>query len=215
LYGRALVVIAADRFAQRMVLPAAKQGCRERWFSHGDRAIAALEAIATPHLPASLAQLEAAVAEAHATYERTCAQAREAAAAAAAAAAKAKRPAKPRKRTATKKPPAQAKPAAPAGDTAAVARQDEARSAGPLGRSAGAGPCVRSCARARLRPQVRAAAHDARRTTPQGPSRLRVPSVRGHARGRWNPWKSRFFCAHFRTRRCSRPRTGFRVRNKQ
>ena len=27
LYGRALVVIAADRYAQRMVLPAAKQGC--------------------------------------------------------------------------------------------------------------------------------------------------------------------------------------------
>jgi hypothetical protein len=119
LYGRALVVIAADRYAQRMVLPAAKQGCRERWFSREDRAIAALEAIATPHLPASLAQLEAAVAEAHATYEHTCAQAREAAAAAAAAAAKAKRPAKPRKRSATKKPPEQAKPAAPAGDTAA------------------------------------------------------------------------------------------------
>ena len=117
LYGRALVVIAADRYAQRMVLPAAKQGCRERWFSREDRAVAALEAIAKPHLPASLAQLEAAVAEAHATYERTCAQAREAAAAAAAA-AKAKKPARPRTRGAAKKTPA-AKPAAPAGDTAA------------------------------------------------------------------------------------------------
>ena len=116
LYGRALVVVAADRFAQRMVLPAARQGCRERWYSREDRAIAALEAIAKPHLPASLAQLEAAVAEAHATYERTCAQAREAAAAAAAS-AKAKKPG--RKGTAAKKKTAQAKPGAPAGDAAA------------------------------------------------------------------------------------------------
>ena len=125
-----------------MVLPAAKQGCRERWFSREDRAIAALEAIATPHLPASLAQLEAAVAEANANYERTCAQAREAAAVAAAA-AKPKKPASARRRRSRRKPSPRRRRETPPRSSAGRLRHR-----GP-GSPVGGSPCATSCARAR------------------------------------------------------------------
>jgi ParB/RepB/Spo0J family partition protein len=65
IYGRALVVIAAEQYAARMVLPASQRTYRTSWGSHKGIAAKALKKIAEPHLPASLAQLERAVARAH------------------------------------------------------------------------------------------------------------------------------------------------------
>jgi ParB/RepB/Spo0J family partition protein len=65
LYGRALVVIAAERYACRLVVPQAQRGGRERWSSHNDRAAKALQGLVKPHLPASLARLEKAIERAH------------------------------------------------------------------------------------------------------------------------------------------------------
>ena len=54
LYGRALVVIAAEQYASRLVLPASQRGPRSPWTSHKDIAAKALKKLAGPHLPASL-----------------------------------------------------------------------------------------------------------------------------------------------------------------
>jgi hypothetical protein len=65
LYGRALVVIAAEQYAARLVLPASQRGQRGRWGSHKQLAAKALRKLAGPHLPASLTRLERAVKRAH------------------------------------------------------------------------------------------------------------------------------------------------------
>ena len=69
LYGRALVVIAAEQYASRLVLPASQRGHRSPWSSRKDTAAKALKKLAGPHLPASLTALERAVNRAHAAYE--------------------------------------------------------------------------------------------------------------------------------------------------
>ena len=209
LYGRALVVIAADRYAQRMVLPGRQAGLpgavvlpggpRDRG-AGGDRHAA----------PARVARAARGGGRRSARDVRAhvCAGTRSGC--------------RRRRRGGEGEEAGQApqadgdEEAAGAGEARGargghrrVARQDEARSAGPIGGSVGSGSVrevMRTGPPAITGPGRR---DDARRATPQGPSGLRVPSVRGHTRGRWNPWKSRFFCAHFRTRRCSRPRTGF------
>jgi hypothetical protein len=52
LYGRALVVIAADQYACRLVVPGSQQGLPIRYGSDADRADKALAKLAGPHLPA-------------------------------------------------------------------------------------------------------------------------------------------------------------------
>ena len=69
LYGRALVVIAAEHCANRLVLPASQRGPRSPWSSRKDIAAKALKKLAGPHLPASLSAVERAVKRAHAAYE--------------------------------------------------------------------------------------------------------------------------------------------------
>jgi hypothetical protein len=64
LYGRALVVIAAEQYACRLVVPSTQRYGAKRWPSHKDHAAKALTKLAAPHLPASLKQLEKAVAKA-------------------------------------------------------------------------------------------------------------------------------------------------------
>ena len=61
LYGRALVIIAAEQCAARLVLPASQRGHHMRWNSHKQLAAKALKKLATPHLPATLTQLDRAV----------------------------------------------------------------------------------------------------------------------------------------------------------
>ena len=58
LYGRALVVIAAEQYASRLVVPQSQRAPATRWSSHKDLAAKALTKLAGPHLPASLRQLE-------------------------------------------------------------------------------------------------------------------------------------------------------------
>src|ERR1019366_582578 len=65
MYGRAIVVIAAEQYAARMVLPASQRTYRQQWGSHNGLAAKALKKLAGPHLPASLKQLEKAVAAAN------------------------------------------------------------------------------------------------------------------------------------------------------
>jgi hypothetical protein len=65
MYGRAIVVIAAEQYAARMVLPSSQRTYRQQWGSHNDLAAKALKKLAGPHLPASLKQLEKAVAAAN------------------------------------------------------------------------------------------------------------------------------------------------------
>ena len=65
LYGRGLVVIAAEQYASRLVVPATQRSHPTRWSSHKDHATKALRKLAGPHLPASLAELERAVKRAH------------------------------------------------------------------------------------------------------------------------------------------------------
>jgi hypothetical protein len=65
LYGRALVVIAAEQYALRLVLPASQRGHRTSWSSHKDLAAKALKKLAGPHVPTSLTKLEQAVKRAH------------------------------------------------------------------------------------------------------------------------------------------------------
>ncbi len=70
LYGRALVVIAAEQYASRLVVPQSQQHPPMRWPSHKDYAQKALAKLAGPHLPAALKQVEKAVAKAHAEHEK-------------------------------------------------------------------------------------------------------------------------------------------------
>jgi ParB/RepB/Spo0J family partition protein len=65
LYGRALVVIAAEQYASRLVVPMSQRSHPITYGSHNDRAAKALAKLAKPHLPASLTQLEKAVERAH------------------------------------------------------------------------------------------------------------------------------------------------------
>ena len=78
LYGRALVVIAAEQYATRLVVPASQRMPATRWSSHKDLAAKALRKLAGPHVPASLTKLEQAVKRAHAAYEKAEAARREA-----------------------------------------------------------------------------------------------------------------------------------------
>jgi hypothetical protein len=82
LYGRALVVVAAEQYASRLVVPTSQRAHPTSWASHKDLAAKALKKLAAPHLPASLKQLQNAVQKAHREYancERTALeQAREA-----------------------------------------------------------------------------------------------------------------------------------------
>ncbi len=81
LYGRALVVIAAEQHACRLVVPSSQQFAAKRWPSHKDHAAKALAKLAGPHLPATLKQLEKAIAKAgaelHEAQEQAYAQSRE------------------------------------------------------------------------------------------------------------------------------------------
>jgi ParB/RepB/Spo0J family partition protein len=77
LYGRALVVIAADQYATRLVVPSSQRMPATRWSSHKDLAAKALKRLAGQHVPAPLARLEQAVKRAHATYDKAEAGARE------------------------------------------------------------------------------------------------------------------------------------------
>jgi len=68
LYGRGLVVIVAEQYASRLVVPSSQRSHPTRWSSHKDHAAKALRKLAGPHLPASLAELERAVKRAHRDY---------------------------------------------------------------------------------------------------------------------------------------------------
>ena len=76
LYGRALVVIAAEQYASRLVVPQSQRTPAIRWSSHKDLAAKALAKLAAPHLPGSLRQLEAAVKRAHEERDRATQRAR-------------------------------------------------------------------------------------------------------------------------------------------
>jgi hypothetical protein len=77
LYGRALVIIAAEQYASRLVVPSGQRLPATGWSSHKDIAAKALNKLAGPHLPATLSGLERAVKRAHAAYEKAEAAARE------------------------------------------------------------------------------------------------------------------------------------------
>jgi ParB/RepB/Spo0J family partition protein len=70
LYGRALVVIAAEHYATQLVVPNSQRGVGLAWGSHKGQAIKALERLAGPHIPASLKAIEKAVTKANADCER-------------------------------------------------------------------------------------------------------------------------------------------------
>ena len=70
LYGRALVVIAAEHYASRLVLPASQQHNPLRWSSHKDTAVKALEKLAGPHIAPTLKALERAIAKANSEYDK-------------------------------------------------------------------------------------------------------------------------------------------------
>jgi hypothetical protein len=78
LYGRALVVIAAEQYATRLVVPASQRMPATRWSSHKDLAAKALRKLAGPHIPASLTKLEQAVKRTHSAYDKTEATQRDA-----------------------------------------------------------------------------------------------------------------------------------------
>ena len=70
LYGRALVVIAAEQYATRLVVPSSQRMPATRWSSHKDLAAKALRKLAAPHVPTSLTKLERAVKRAHSAYDK-------------------------------------------------------------------------------------------------------------------------------------------------
>jgi hypothetical protein len=70
LYGRALVVIAAEQHATRLVVPSSQRMPATRWSSHKDIAAKALRKLAGPHVPASLSKLEPAVKRAHSAFDK-------------------------------------------------------------------------------------------------------------------------------------------------
>jgi hypothetical protein len=71
LYGRGLVVVCAEQYASRLVVPVSQQHSPIRWSSHKDHARKALAKLAGPHLPATLKQLEKAIAKVHAETRPT------------------------------------------------------------------------------------------------------------------------------------------------
>jgi hypothetical protein len=77
LYGRALVVIAAEQHASRRVVPSGQRTPATRWSSHKDLAGKALKKLAGPHIPTTLTKLEQAVKRAHAAYDKAETAARE------------------------------------------------------------------------------------------------------------------------------------------
>jgi len=77
LYGRALVVIAAEQHATRLVVPASQRMSATRWSSHKDIAAKALKKLAGPQVPATPTRLEQAVKRAHAAYDKAETAARE------------------------------------------------------------------------------------------------------------------------------------------
>jgi ParB/RepB/Spo0J family partition protein len=70
LYGRALVVIAAEQYASRLVVPDSQQGRPLSWPSHKDIALKALTKIAGAHLAPTLKALEKAVAKAEREHKK-------------------------------------------------------------------------------------------------------------------------------------------------
>ena len=77
LYGRALVVIAAEQHATRLVVPGSQRMPATRWGSHKAIAAKALKKVAGPHVPTTLSRLEQAVKRAHAAYDKAETAARE------------------------------------------------------------------------------------------------------------------------------------------
>jgi hypothetical protein len=74
MYGRTLVLIAAEKYAARLVVPQSQRTQPTRWGSHKDMAEKALRKLAGPHLPASLKWLERAIARAHREYDTAVTQ---------------------------------------------------------------------------------------------------------------------------------------------
>jgi hypothetical protein len=64
------VVIAAEQYASRLVVPQSQRSHPSSWSSHKDHAAKALKKLAGPHLPGSLRQLETANKRAHADCAR-------------------------------------------------------------------------------------------------------------------------------------------------
>jgi ParB/RepB/Spo0J family partition protein len=64
LYGRALVVIAAEQYASRLVVPGSQQIKPLSWPSHKDTALKALTKLAGPHMASTLKALEKAIVKA-------------------------------------------------------------------------------------------------------------------------------------------------------
>jgi hypothetical protein len=77
LYGRALVVIAAEQHASRLVVPSRQRMPATHWSSHKDIAAKALRKLAGPHVPTALSRLEQSVKRAHAAYDEVETAARE------------------------------------------------------------------------------------------------------------------------------------------
>jgi hypothetical protein len=77
LYSRALVVIAAEQHATRLVVPGSQRMPATRWSSHKDIAAKALKKLASPHIPTTLSRLEQAVKRVHAAYDKAETSARE------------------------------------------------------------------------------------------------------------------------------------------
>jgi ParB/RepB/Spo0J family partition protein len=77
LYGRALVVIATEQHASRLVLNGSQRTPATRWPSHKDHAAKALRKLCRPAIPVALTQLERAVERANAEYEQALTRARE------------------------------------------------------------------------------------------------------------------------------------------
>lgn len=69
LYGRALVVIAAEHYASRLVVPTCQQQSPLQWSSHNNIAVKALEKLAGPHVAPTLRALQKAVAKAKHTRD--------------------------------------------------------------------------------------------------------------------------------------------------
>jgi len=70
LYGRALVVIAAEQYATRLVVPSSQRTPGTRWSSHKDMASKALKKLAGPHVPASLTRIEQAIKRANTAFDK-------------------------------------------------------------------------------------------------------------------------------------------------
>jgi hypothetical protein len=77
LYGPALVVLAAEQYATRLVVPTSQRMPAIRWSAHKDLAAKTLKKLAGPHVPASLSKLEQAVKRTHSAYATAEARAHE------------------------------------------------------------------------------------------------------------------------------------------